>query len=217
LLLAHRESPDTVTIYVSLTMLYAGTGRFEQALQALEQARVADPIWPTLSALKIFVYFAARDFNAAISSWTEALDLYPYLHLGRAYYAQALEYSGRVDEALNQYTTTCTFAPDVPWLRALEASCLARHGRRPEAEVFLEKLEVFRQSDYVDAYYMAVLREALSDRSGALLELERAVEENSATLFILDVDPKMDPLRSEPRFAAIRDRLFAKSIETAAY
>ena len=57
LLQAKLESPENVTVYVSLTMVYAGTARFKEALAALDQGRVADPLWPTLAALSVFVHF----------------------------------------------------------------------------------------------------------------------------------------------------------------
>ena len=40
-------------------------------------------------------------------------------------------------------------------------------------------------------------------------ELDRAVEENSTMLYILDVDPKLDSLRGDPRFPPLREKLFA--------
>jgi hypothetical protein len=43
-------------------------------------------------------------------------------------------------------------------------------------------------------------------RDKALAELNRALEENSITLCLLDVDPKMDALRCDPRFAQLRHR-----------
>ena len=60
-----------------------------------------------------------------------------------------------------------------------------------------------RATDYVDAYYMALLREAIGDREGALGELIRAFAENSTALPILNVDPKMDSLRADPRFRGL--------------
>ena len=45
---------------------------------------------------------------------------------------------------------------------------------------------------------MAVFRSALGQPREALAELERAHAENSASLYMLDVDPKLDALRTEP-------------------
>jgi hypothetical protein len=78
---------------------------------------------------------------------------------------------------------------------------------RPEdAQRILSELETLRQTEYVDAYYMAMLRDALGHRSEAFDELERACRENSAPLYAIDVDPKMNQLRADARFARIRRR-----------
>ena len=54
---------------------------------------------------------------------------------------------------------------------------------------------------------MAVLRDALGQRPDAFKELERACEENSAFLYSINVDPKMDAFRKDRRFARLQDVL----------
>ena len=208
LLQADKERPSA-TIYVRLILLYAARGRFEQALQALERAYATDRFWPTLPANEVFLWFSRRDYDFAIARGKEGLDLQPYLHLGRSYYAQALEFSGRIDEALAEYRLAYTLAPDLPWLAALEAGCLARTGKHADATRMWEQLECRRANEYVDAYYMTPILEGLGRREEALRELERALEENSSVLYMIDVDPKMDPLRSDRRFERLRHAVFA--------
>jgi hypothetical protein len=94
-------------------------------------------------------------------------------------------------------------SPDLPWMRALEGICLVKLGHRREAYAILADLERLREREYVDAYYMAVFRDQLGQRTGALVELERSYEENSASLYGIRVDPKMDPFLGEPRFRRI--------------
>jgi hypothetical protein len=53
---------------------------------------------------------------------------------------------------------------------------------------------------------MAVFRSALGQPREALAELERAHAENSASLYMLDIDPKLDALRAEPGFRRLRRR-----------
>lgn len=200
LLEARREQPTLGSIYVRLTMLYAALGRMDEALGAVDAAYSADPLMPMLPATEVAVRFCRREFDRAIECGKKAVELHPYVQLARVFYAQALEYAGRTEEALHQYRSACVICPDLPWLRALEGACLARHGERQPAAAILAELERIRLSEYVDAYYMVVLREALGQRDEAFLELERACEENSAALSILNVDPKMDPLRGDGRF-----------------
>jgi DNA-binding winged helix-turn-helix (wHTH) protein len=208
LLRARRESARRASVDIRLTMLYASLGRLDEALDIVEEAKGADALWPMVTATEINVLFCRREFDRAVACGQQAIELHPYLALARLFYAQALEFSGRMDDALAQYRLASVLSPDLPWLRALEATCLAHHGRQNEAAGLCKQLQQTRVTDYVDAYYMALLRDALGDSAGAFQELERAFEENSAALPILDVDPKMDSLRRDPRFANLRDRLF---------
>src|SRR5687768_5368328 len=116
----------------------------------------------------------------------------------------ALECAGRLDEALEQYQLGSVMSLNLPWMRALEATCLAKMNRLDDARRILGALEQLRRTEYVDAYYMAILRDALGERREAFDELERAYHENSAFLYSIEIDPKMEPLRADPRFARIR-------------
>jgi tetratricopeptide (TPR) repeat protein len=208
LLEARRERPRTAKINASLAMLYVFMGRFEQGLALTSQAQDADELWPVFPAAQVLLRICLRQFDRAAALGKEAVDLHPYLHLGRAFYAQALEYSGQFEEALAQYRFAWTVYPDPTWIRALEAKCLAELRRFDEAWDILQWLQQTRESEYVDAYHMALLFDALGQRDEAIGEMHRAVEENSALLGLMDVDPKFDSLRSDPRLRAIRKRVF---------
>ena len=97
-------------------------------------------------------------------------------------------------------------SPNLPWTRALEATCLAKMHRVEDARRILAELERMRQTEYVDAYYMAMLRDALGQRAEAFEELERACHENSAFLYSIDVDPKIEALRRTPASRAPQPR-----------
>ncbi|MBZ5575381.1 MAG: winged helix-turn-helix domain-containing protein [Acidobacteriia bacterium] len=206
LLQTRREQPSLANNYVRLTMLYTAFGRLDEALEALDEAYAADALLPILPATEISVRFCRREFDRAVECGKKAVELHPYVQWARVFYAQALEHSGRCEEALVQYRHACVICPNLPWLRALEAACLARSGRRREAQEVLGELERVRATEYVDAYYMALLRDALGNRDEAFDELDRAFEEGSAALSILDVDPKMDSLRGDPRFPRLSQR-----------
>jgi DNA-binding winged helix-turn-helix (wHTH) protein/tetratricopeptide (TPR) repeat protein len=208
LLEALREKPKWAPAHIRLTMLYSGTGRLDEALEQVELVRAIDPLSVYLPSSEVFVRFFRREVEAALVAAREALELHPYLPLSRALYAQALEFSGNLDEALQQYRIATVLSPDIPWLRALEAICLVSSGRRAEAEAILNQLEELRHTEYVDAYFQALLLHALGRKDEAFLELERASRENSAALFVIDVDPRIDPFRADARFGPIRDRVF---------
>lgn len=215
LLQALREKPKWAPVHIRLSMLYASTGRLDEALEQVEEVRAIDPLSVQLPSSEVFARFFRREIAAALAAARDALELHPYLPLSRALYAQALEFSGDTEEALKQYRMATVICPDLPWLRALEALCLVNSGRRTEALEILEQLEKLRATEYVDGYFQALLLHALERKEEAFQELERAANENSAALFVLDVDPRMDPLRADPRFGPIRDRVFSDSALTA--
>ena len=208
LLQAELERPKDAVVYVRLAMLYVAWKRMDEAVATLAKARAADALSPILAMAEILVRFCRRDYEAAAAYGRKVVDLHPYLQQVMTFYANALEFSGRMDEALRQYRQGCVVAPDLPWLRAMEGACLAKAGRTREAQEILHELRVKQQTDYVDGYHVALLLHALGRADEAFLELERAFEEGCPILTMLDADPKMDPLRSDPRFAPLRQKLF---------
>jgi tetratricopeptide (TPR) repeat protein len=207
LLQAQAESPESPEVYVRLTMLYLTQGRMDDALNILLRARTTHSLWPTVPANEILVRFFRREFETAVACGKKALELHPYLYLGRLFYGESLEHSGKHTQALEQYRLAVIMSPDLPWLQAVEGACLAKHGRRKEALAILAELTQIRKAQYVDAYFMAVLMDALGDPDQAFQELERAYHEKSPLIFALGVDPRLDNLRNDPRFAALLNRV----------
>ncbi len=208
LLAAQSENPRTAGVYIRLAVLYATMKRFDDALRVLERAYEVDGLWPILPAAEILVRCCRGEFELAVACGKRGLDLHPYFSLGRSHYAQALEFAGRLDEAIEEYRLACVMSPDFARLRAEQARCLARAGRTSEATAMLEALEELRRTEYVDAYPMAFVYDALNRKEQALQELERAVSEGSPHLFMLDVDPRMNGLRTNARFIRIRNKVF---------
>jgi tetratricopeptide (TPR) repeat protein len=205
-----REKPALTKMYGFLAMLYVSLGRLEDALRVLAKGYKIDPLFPVLPAVEVSVHFFARDYASAIACGRKSIELHPYILIGRYYYAQALEFDGDLDDALREYDTACTMLPGLTWLQILQGVCLCKVGRKAEAAALLERIEQLRQREYVDAYYLALLYNTLGRRERAFVELERAVEEDSVAVNLLDVDPKVDAFRHDPRFAALRDRVFSR-------
>jgi len=209
-LLTLREDPKLPSAYARLAMLYGTLERTDEALEIVKRGYLADPLWPMLPMTEVTVRFWRREFDDAVALGSKAVELHPYLPVGRTIYAQALEFAGRLDDALAEYRIASVMSPDLPWLRAHEGMCLAKMGRLAEAQSLLQGLEQLRRSEYVDAYFMAVFLDTIGRRDDAFVELERAVTENSSRLYAIDRDPKMDGLRSDARFARLRAPLFGR-------
>jgi tetratricopeptide (TPR) repeat protein len=208
LLRALRDKPRWSGVYVRLAMVYATEGRFEDALEIIERSRIVEPLNAAVPPAEVFIRLCQQDLAAALAAGQRGVELHPYQPLGRALFAQALESSGRVEDALREFQLAHLMSQDLHWLRVFVGVCLAKLGRQKEAIEIVDAIQKTRQTEYIDAYFVALLYETLRQRDLAMKELERAVDENSATLFLLDVDPRMNPLRQDPRFQPLRDRAF---------
>jgi tetratricopeptide (TPR) repeat protein len=199
-----RERPTYGTAYVRSALIYATLKRLDTALDMLEHASQVEPLLATLPASMVLVRMWRGELTDAIEEGRKAVELHPYLQISRVNYAMALECAGRLEDALEQYQLGSVMSLNLPWTRALEATCLAKMSRGDDARRILDDLEQLRRTEYVDAYYMAMLRDALGQRAEAYVELGRAHQENSAFLYSIEIDPKMESLRSDSRFARIR-------------
>ena len=217
LLTLRKERPNHPYVPARLAMLYSALGRLDDALTAIRRARAIDPLVPALAIIETCIRIARREFETAAACGKEAVELHPNSQAGRALYAEALEFSGQPTRAGIEYRLASSSSPDIPWKRALEARFLARNGSRGDALEILKELESLRATQYVDSYSMALLLDAIGERDQAFQELDRAYEENSFALTIVNVDPKSDPLRSDPRFARLRKKVFGHPFPLSAH
>jgi DNA-binding winged helix-turn-helix (wHTH) protein len=207
LVAVRRERPLLVHAHIRLALVYLASGRLDDARAVMLEARAVDELAPQFVMLGTVVSLFRREFPEAAEWGKQNLDLNPGSEFARAFYADALEGTGQMEEALAQYRLAIALSPDVLWIRADEAGCLARHGRPDEALAILEELQRMRRKAYVDAYHVALLLDALGRRDEAFLELERAYEERAYSLLFIDVDAKADAIRADSRFEAFRGKV----------
>jgi Tol biopolymer transport system component len=91
---------------------------------------------------------------------------------------------------------------------------LGRAGKRAEAEAVAEKLKALSNQVYVSPYYQALVYTGLGDRESAFAYLEKAVEARDEWLLWLGTEPKLDDLRSDPRFAVLLKKVGLKGDES---
>jgi hypothetical protein len=69
-----------------------------------------------------------------------------------------------------------------------------------EARKILQQLTERSQQTYVQPTWVAVIHIGLGEKDQAFDWLQKALQDRSAWLVYLKVDPFFDPLRSDPRF-----------------
>ncbi len=124
------------------------------------------------------------------------------MFLGMAY-----EQKGMFSEAIAEFKQVQTLAPGTPLGLAELGHVYAISGNKSKAREVLRQLEELAKRRYVTAWYLALIYAGLGENDRALHSLDTAFDEHSFGLATLKVDPRLDPLRSDPRFINLMRRV----------
>jgi tetratricopeptide (TPR) repeat protein len=105
--------------------------------------------------------------------------------------------------AIAEYTKAQQLSDDL-FVQVLLAAAKALSGNKDAAIQMLAELEELSQHRYVPAYLRIRLYLSLGNRDEAIRRLEQAIADHeSLTVTLIKVDPMLDPLRGDPRFEAL--------------
>ncbi len=109
----------------------------------------------------------------------------------------------RYGEAISEAQRALQISGGNPLYLASLGHAYAIAGQDVEARGTLDLLEGEATTRHVSAYHVAAIYAALGDTDEAFEWLESAYEERSPWIGYMAVDPRLAPLRSDPRFAAL--------------
>jgi TolB-like protein/Flp pilus assembly protein TadD len=193
-------NPNCARTHQVLGELLTSLGEFEAAAEELRLALELDPLSPLLHAVDAQVSYFARRFEEAVQKCRNGLEFeqaFPFAHYMLGVASEELGWFPGAFEHLQKAVET---APRCVWFQAELARAYALSRKKDEARRILRRLEKTREDRYVSGYSIAGVYESLGDTDLALLSLNRAIEERSARIIFLNVDPAFDALRPDPQF-----------------
>ena len=196
--------PGSHRLYAALL---ASQKRHREALEEINQALRLDPLSLPNNAEVVRTLYYARDYDGALAQAQKAIQLDPayyriHFWLGRVY-AQ----KGMHQEAIDESERVLKATPDSTLGLTELAYSLAAAGKTARARMILRTLEERSRSSWVPAYNLAIVHVALRENDEALQYLQKAYDEQDWALLVLAVEPRLDPLRSDPRFLELCRKL----------
>ncbi len=188
-------------------MYLAAMGRREQALAAISRARELDPLSVPINTHVGVVHYLGHQFDQAINRIRDALELDPNYVVAHWYLGQAYAEKGMYEDAIAESQRAVSLSPGNPKFLATLGYVYALSGNRSEALKLVQQLNELSKSRYVSPLDVTYVYAGLREKEQAFAWLERAYGERSWGMYRIKVDPKLDRLRSEPRFQDLLRRM----------
>jgi TolB-like protein/DNA-binding winged helix-turn-helix (wHTH) protein/Tfp pilus assembly protein PilF len=201
---ALEVNPNLVEAHLWYSSFLSGMGRHREALVEIELAEELDPLSVGLKRREVFALSKARRFDEAVALH-QSLGVEPesagqHQSVGNLYVTV-----GDYERAIDEFRESISLDPHMTNSWCYLGHALAQSGQREEALRVLDHLETTR--DYVSPAELAVLYVGLGDPDRAIAALERSFAAHDLQMQYLNVEWRLEPLRSDPRFQDLLRRV----------
>ncbi|MEQ1603371.1 MAG: hypothetical protein ABL999_00730 [Pyrinomonadaceae bacterium] len=207
--LAIELNPNNALAHQLYGALLAQLGRFSEGERRFRNSLRLDPLSPMGSWIYPFGLFLERRFDESIDRARKILELdgrfaAAYLILSFAY-----QMKGDVEACKENY---CSF---LEIFGLTDAAAEARVGFDRDGWMgFLETMTAPHVRSSVTSYISAVYFAALGDNDAAIQCLEESLDKREGHMVMLNVDPRFDEIRPDPRFRKIIETIGFPSLQS---
>lgn len=201
-------NPNNSTAYHWYAEYLKTMGRHDEAIAAVQRAQELEPFVPIINVGVGWAFHYARRVDEAIERSESALELDPNFAVAHWVLGLAYKQKGRYQEAISEGERSVTLPGGRSAMHlASLGHTYAMAGKRDEACGVLDELTSMAKDQYVSPHLFAQVHAGLGEKDEALAWLGRTYEERSLWLLYLNIEPTLDPLRSEPRFQELVRRV----------
>lgn len=197
---AIAAGPNCAMAHSRYTYFLAAVGRLDEALQKIKRAQEIDPLSPDANASLAMILYFHRDYDEAIRYCRIALALEPGFEEAALILGRCFEEKGLFTEAEAQYIAAKEMDADSTEPDELLGHIYTVTGREMLARQILSDLLSPAKANKNRPYNVAAIYAALGENELAIEWLERPFVNWTERLRMLRYDPRLDSLRSDPRF-----------------
>jgi serine/threonine-protein kinase len=205
--LALELNPNYATAHHWYSQWFLDMGRLEEALQTISRAAELDPVSQAILKDKGLTLYYNRQYDEAIEMARKTLELDPNYAAAHRLLSLAYQGKGRFDESITENEKWGKLTNNKVETAITLAQLYAVSGKTDEARKLIE--DVKRNKLVAEQIHrgFALVHAALGEIDIAFECLEKSYEHHEESILSLKVDPKMDPLRSDPRFLVMLKKL----------
>jgi eukaryotic-like serine/threonine-protein kinase len=181
--------------------------RYEEALGDLARAERLGPLDLQVKTQIGYVYYFLHDLDRAVAQFEKILALDPSFAFAHYALGDACAQRGDYARAIREYETSARLGGRSANHVAVLGYAQGRAGNEGAARALLGELTERAAQGHVSSMWMALVHLGLGDRDAVIGWLDRAFEERDGSLVLVTSAIEFDPLRSDPRFAALLGRM----------
>jgi tetratricopeptide (TPR) repeat protein len=193
----------------SYGLMLALQSRHGEAVACVEHARELDPLCLATRTTSAWTRHLAQDYDAAIAQCRHTVEMDPQFVPARRVLAAALLQAGEATAAIAELEQVLAGAEgdSDPVLLSWLAHLRAVTGARGPALALIARVRALGATRYVPPFHLALAHTGLGDHEAAFAALDQAWLDRDPALGTLDVEPRFRPLRDEPRYAELLERI----------
>jgi DNA-binding winged helix-turn-helix (wHTH) protein/tetratricopeptide (TPR) repeat protein len=202
--LAIELNPNYPTAHLGFALLLTALGRFSEALIEINKALRVDPTSLIINVTKGIILYEAREYDRSLEQFENTIELNRFYD--PIYYGLALTYEqkGMFREAIRAARIAVRLSDRHPMKIMARVHVHAMSKEWSETKKALGDLNALLGAEYIiSQFHIALVYAALGNKEQALDCLWKAREDQDQWLFLAGVEPRLDSLRSEPRFAEL--------------
>jgi serine/threonine protein kinase/tetratricopeptide (TPR) repeat protein len=200
-------NPGYAPAHHSYALFLTALGRGDAAIAEIRRAAELDPLSLIISTAHGRVLHFNRQFEAAVAHFKRAIEMdaqfiQAHFDLGMTYVAL-----GRYQDAIAELEPYLDPADGRSVMLATLGHAYGRLGRVERAREILDELNRRAADGRVSFAEPGYVLIGLGEIDEAVTAFERACNARSGVVIFLKVEPMVDPLRSQPRFHALLERM----------
>lgn len=203
---AFELNPNNGLAHQRHAVSLVAAGHSAEAIAEARQAQETEPLSLALIANAGWVSFLAREYDQTIEQCTKSIEMDPSFAPAYVYRAMAYEQKGMLDNAIADLETARSLQPG-PALFGTLGHAYAISGNKAKARTLLRELNDLSAKQYFPAFQIALIHIGLGESDEAFELLEKSYEDHYPWLIHLNVEPRLDPIRKDPRFARFLHRI----------
>ena len=198
---ARSRDPDLALTELGFALYYTGLGDVEGVRRSLAKANRLDPLNSELADWGNFAFAMVGDLDSAIEWSEEKMRLHPDIGIVFTGASTTASLTGQHDRAIALAEKGARLDSRTPFSLIFLAQAYGRSGQTDKIRPLLA--EAAESSDYMCPYETATAYLLLGEVDHAFELMDDAVAFRSNCLIFTRYDPRLEPMRGDPRFTTL--------------